>query len=583
MWSKNNLAVYLILCLVAMSLYSCKGKKKAKGTVNIYEMTDPDMLNPINTKTAGGDMLCKRLLFQNLAGLDPSNYSYTSQLMKDYPVISSFSNDEVKDGERLDYEIRPEAVWDNGTPITGHDYVFTIKCLLNPKTNCEHLKPYFDWVYDIQVDPTNPKKFSVFSNKKYYIIEETAGSYIIPEYNYDPNHIMKKFSIKDMNTQAKRDALKENTDILAFAESFNSEKYSRDPNYVVGSGPYRLEKWVTGQELVFKRKDTWWGDKFAELRDFWAYPERIKLKIIPDPNTAITALKNKQLDMMINIPSKAFKELEADENFKKEYNLAKADRLGYSYFAFNLRKDKFKDIRVRKAIAHAINRDKLIEVVSLGDAIKTESFVHPTQLHYNKDLKEYAFDIELAASLLDEAGWVDSDGDGIRDKVINGQKEPLEINFKYPKTEAAKNMALIIQQDMKKLGVKWELVEREFPVMVQDLNKLDFDMVASATSIPPTFGDPKQIWHSSSAVPGGSNRSGWSSPEGDKIMEEIEVELDAEKRKNLAIRLQQLIHDDVPVIFYNCPRGRVAISNKIKAQPTAIPPGYFYNELQIGN
>jgi len=192
---------------------------------------------------------------------------------------------------------------------------------LNPKTNTDHLRSYYFWVGDIVKDSTNPKKFSVFSNKKYFKIEEFAGYYVIPEYNYDPNKIMRKFAIRDLNTDEKRSNLKSNTDIINFATEFNSEKYARDPKYVSGFGAYRLESWTTGQEIVLKRKDSWWGDKFADRREFWAFPKKVKFKIINDQNTAMTALKDGQIDAFEAIPAKEYLELEKNAAFKDKFNI----------------------------------------------------------------------------------------------------------------------------------------------------------------------------------------------------------------------------------------------------------------------
>jgi peptide/nickel transport system substrate-binding protein len=234
--------------------------------------------------------------------------------------------------------------------------------ILNPKTNCEHLKSYYDWVGDIVVDSTNPKKFSVYSNKIYFKIEEFAGYYVIPEYNYDPNKLMSKFAIKDMNTSEKRDKLKTNADIINFANEFNSEKYQRDPKYISGFGPYKLDHWTTGQEVVLVKKDNWWGEKYNTQRDFWAFPKKIKIKIINDQNTSLTALKDGQLDAYSAIPAKDYKELEKNDKFKSKFDLTKMDRFSYSFIGINLRNDKFKDINVRKALAHAINRNKINEI-----------------------------------------------------------------------------------------------------------------------------------------------------------------------------------------------------------------------------
>lgn len=568
------------LVILSAAFVSCKSKAKGGGTLNIRISADPDKLNPITLTTSDARKIAD-LMFASLNGTKPiSDYGLTPYILKENAKISEITDGEFKGGLRLDYEIREDAKWDNGQPITGDDYIFTIKAILNPKVNCEPLRGYYSWLADVYLDSTNPKKFSVIANKKYYMIEEFAGGYVLPEYNYDPNKIMRKFSIKDMNSDSKRSALRENIDIIKFAEFFNDEKFQRDPKFIVGAGPYRLESWTTGQEVVLIKKDSWWGNSYSEDRTFWAFPKRIKVKIINDDNTALTAMKDGAIDNFTAIRAKDFKELEKNDNFKAKFNLGKIGRLGYTFLGINLRNEKFNDVRVRKAMAHAVDRDKINKIIAFGESTKTESFAHSTQPHYNKDLKEYSFNLETASKLLDEAGWKDSDGDGFRDKVLNGKKTTLSIEYKIPKDETAKNQGLIIQEDFKKVGIDLRIVEKEWTVMVSELDKHQFEMYSMGFTISPKMSDPKQQWHTSSAVPGGSNNVGWGDAASDKLIEDIGAELNLEKRQELNKQLQQRVHDEVPVIFMFNPTNRIASSKKFEVENIMIAPGVLYNEFK---
>lgn len=578
---KTLLSLIFSAFILSTVFISCKGKAKGGGTLTIREMGDADMLNPINSSSANARVI-NDLIFMAINGQETKgDYNLIPILTTELGKVSEVTDGEWKGGMKIEYEIRPEAVWDNGTPVTAHDYVFTIKSILNPKTNCEHLKSYYYWVGDIIIDEANPKKFTVYSNKKYFKIEEFAGYYVLPEYNYDPNQLMRKFSIKDFNTDSKRSALKSNSDILKFAEEFNSEKYQRDPQYISGFGPYKLESWTTGQEIVIKRKDSWWGDKFSNLQQFWAFPKRIKFKVINDQNTAITALKDAAIDAYEQVPAKEFKELEKNTDFNKKFNLEKKDIFAYSFLYMNLRNDKFKDIKVRKALAHSVNREKINQTVNFGEFKLTESFVHPNQSTYNKDLKPYEFNLELAAKLLDEAGWKDSDGDGIRDKVINGRKIPLDIEFKYNAgNEQRKNVALIIQEDLKKIGVGFNIIAKEWTVFLQDLDKHQFEMTYSSFTVPARISDPKQIWHTTNAGPGGDNKPGWGNVVSDKLIDDLDAELNPDKRKEYYIQLQKMIHDDLPIIYLFAPINRMAISKKFEVETHFINPGFSLNEFK---
>lgn len=582
---KNRILLFGLVLITFSTLMftSCKGKKGGTGgTVIIREMGDADMLNPINHTSANARVVVEQI-FMAVNGQEiKGDYNLLPILTKELGKVSEITEGEWKGGMKLEYEIREEAKWDNGSQITGHDYAFTIKCILNPKTNCEHLKSYYGWVGDIVVDSANPRKFTVYSNKKYFKIEEFAGGYVIPEYNYDPNHIMSKFSIRDMNTDEKRSALKSNPDIQKFAEEFNSEKYQRDPKYISGFGPYKLESWTTGQEIVLKRKDSWWGDKFKDLRQFWAFPKKFKFKVINDQNTAITALKDGQIDAYEAVPPKEYHELIKNKDFTDRYRTEIKDFFAYSFLVLNLRNDKFKDIKVRQALAHAVDRKKINEVVNFGENILTESFIHPKHALYQKDLTPNSFDLNLASKLLDEAGWKDTDGDGIRDKVLNGKKVQLTIEYKYNSgNELRKNTGLIIQEDFKKIGIQMEIVAKEWTVFLQEQDKRQFEMMYSSLTGFGRPSDPKQTWHTSNAAPGGHNTSGWGTTESDKVIDDLNQELNAEKRAVYYAQIQKMIHADVPVIYLFAPVNRIAISKKFEVETHSTNPGYTINEFRL--
>lgn len=568
--------------MCSLYLSSCKDKKKADdGTVTIRVTADPDNLNPLNGSSAASYMVSEFLYAQINGSEIDGNFKLLPFLTTDLGKVSEISDGEWKGGMRLDYEIRPEARWDNGSPITADDYIFTMKALLNPKTANEMIKSYYYFIGDIVKDSTNPRKFTVFANKKYFKIEEFAGSYLIPEYNFDPKGLMRKFTIRDMNTDEKREKLKGDSTILKFAEEFNSEKYSRDPKFLTGAGPYRVANWVTGQEVVLKRKDTWWGDQFKGMKQFIAHPKTIRFKVVPDASTFVAALKDGEFDAADNIPSKDFKEFEKDDSFKMQFNIQKKDYFIFTYIAVNMRNPKLSDIKVRKALAHMVDRKKINEVVFNNELKTTESFVHPLQNIYNKSIQPFDYNPSLANQLLDEAGWKDTDGDGLRDKVINGVKIPLRIDIKFnANNDSRKNIALIMQEDLKQIGAEYNITAKESSVIAEDIQKLDFEMNINSLTISPRISDPKQIWHTTNTGPGAGNISGWGNQESDKLIDDMIQELDPNKRLEAYMQLQQMTHDDVPFIYLFGNKNRIAIKKKFNVPTTMVQPGYYIGDFK---
>lgn len=567
-----NKIFYILLLGISVSILGCKGGKSAKSEIRAHELSDPDKLLPYASTSASATAI-ERFMFQKLIDWDYDKNDFIGMLAVGKPTITPYGN-----GLKLDYEIRPEAVWDNGSPITAYDVLFSYKTVLNPKTNCEHIRPYFDFLADVIVDTTNPKKFSVISKERYILVEEYSGYWIIPEYIYDKEQIMRKFSIADFRDKAKAESLKGNKDILRFADEFNSQKFSREKGFVVGSGPYEFTEWITGSSITLKKKKDWWGRKTND--DFlknYGNIETIKFKIINDWKTATTAIKGKELDAVRGIEYKIFTDLLKDEKFKENFHSYTPTSPQYLYIGLNMNNSKFKDLKVREALAHAVDKDQIISTLLYGLGTPVESMVQPEKKYYNKNLKKFDFNLEQAAKLLDEAGWKDSDGDGIRDKVVNGKKTSLDIQYKYNSgNDTRKNIGLIYKENLKKIGVDLNIVAKEWTVFLDDLKKHDFEMYCGAWVGDPNVEDPKQIWHTESST-GGSNYVSYGDAISDKMINDIRAELDEAKRDAIYLKFQEKVHNDIPYIFLYAPLERIAISkkyNKESAKAYPVRPGY---------
>jgi len=563
---------YLFLLFISTLLLGCKGGKKGKNEANVHELSDPDKLLPYASTSANATAI-ERFMFQKLIDWDYDKGDFVGVLAVGKPNISNYGN-----GLKLDYEIRPEAVWDNGTPVTAHDVVFSFKAALNPKTNCEQIRPYFDFLSDVIIDSLNPKKFSVISNQKYILVEEYSGYWVIPEYIYDKDKIMRKFSIADLRDKQKQESLKGDRDILRFADEFNSQKYSREKGFVVGSGPYEFVEWVTGSKLTLKRKKDWWGRKANDeyLKNYGTL-ETIKFRIINDWKTAATAIRGRELDVARGIEYKIFNDLKKDEKFNENYYAYTPTSPQYLYIGLNMTNPKLKDIKVREALAHAVDKEQIISTLLFGLGEPIESMVQPDKKYYNKNLKKFDFNLELASKLLDDAGWKDSDGDGIRDKVVNGKKLSLELSYKYNSgNDTRKNIGLIYKENLKKIGVDLNIVAKEWTVFLDDTKKHDFEMYCGAWVGDPNVEDPKQIWHTESAT-GGSNYVSYGDIISDKMIDDIRSELDETKRNALYLRFQEKVHNDIPYIFLFAPLERIAINKRYdqnSAKAYSVRPGY---------
>ena len=563
---------FLYFILISTLIISCKGSKKGKNEINVHELSDPDKLCPYASTSASATAI-ERFMFQKLIDWDYEKGDFVGMLAVDKPKIAEYGN-----GLKLDYEIRPEAMWDNGTPVTAYDVEFSFKAALNPKTNCEQIRPYLDFLADVIIDTSNPKKFSVISNQKYILVEEYSGFWVLPEYIYDKEKIMRNFTIADFRDKKKQESLKGDRNILRFADEFNSQKYSREKGFVVGSGPYEFEEWVTGSKLTLKKKKDWWGRKTND--DFlknYGIVETIKFKIINDWKTATTAVKGKELDVARGIEYKIFNDLQNDPKFNENYFAYTPTSPQYLYIGLNMTNAKLKDLKVREALAHAVDKEQIISTLLFGLGKPIESMVQPDKKYYNENLKKFNYDLSLASKLLDEAGWKDSDGDGIRDKMVNGKKVQLELNFKYNAgNDTRKNIGLIYKENLKKIGVELNIVAKEWTVFLEDIKKHDFEVYCGAWVGDPNVEDPKQIWHTESSA-GGSNYVSYGDAVSDKMIDDIRSELNETKRNALYLAFQEKVHNEIPYIFLFAPLERIAIAKKFdpnSAKTYSVRPGY---------
>ncbi len=550
-----------------------KSKRAGDPSVVIWELDDPDRLNPI-TSTSASSRYIQNAIFSRLLEYSHKSIELEAQLAVGLPEIKEIEEGEYKGGMSLTYEIRPEAVWDDGKPLTAYDYVFTIKAIKNPMVNSGHVRPYYEFVSDIEVDAANNRKFTIYSKDRYFIAEEQSGDlHILPEHIYDAEGLMKKFSIKELNNSP-ASALAGNADLKRFAEQFNNPKFDRD--IVVGSGPYSFKEWNTGQHIIIERKKEWWGNKVQGAEMLEAHPNKITYKIITDQNTAITLVREEEIDVLRAIPPQKYVELKEDSEFEKRYELSTPEQFAYYYIGINTKSPKFTDKKVRRALAHLINRDEIIETLFRGMAIKTNSPINPSKPYYNNNLPEAKYDLEMAKKLLAEAGWKDTDGNGVLDKVIGGKKEDLRIVYKYNQgNDIRKNIGVLLKEEAQKVGIQVDLEVREWSLFLEETKRRDFDLMCSAWSHGPGLDDMKQIWHTSSDTRDGSNRVGFGNAESDKIIDQIRLTLDNDKRKELYLRLQELIYEEQPYIFLCVPSERIVIHNRFdNIETSALRPGY---------
>jgi ABC-type dipeptide transport system, periplasmic component len=312
------------LLLTAWLLYPLLfGEKKVRQPeeVNIRLDAAPVSLNPYMVGGHAPSLNVARQIIQPLGDYDPKTLELQPVLIKAIPQSRIVADGPRKGQYVFDFELRPEAVWDNGSPVTGNDYLFTLKLIHHPKLPTDAYRGYSQYMSGVEVDAADPKKFSVYL-REYYIkaLEALCGVPIYPAYHYDPSGLLTNVPLADFLDSSKVAALATDETQIAFAEAFAQPKFSNKPEAISGSGPYRL-KLMNEQGVVLVKKENWWGDKLAKKHPMLsAFPKKLTYKVVKDDLIMANMIKNGELDLVSNITSTAFSELKGLDSLTAKYD-----------------------------------------------------------------------------------------------------------------------------------------------------------------------------------------------------------------------------------------------------------------------
>ncbi|MBD1551271.1 ABC transporter substrate-binding protein [Pseudomonas typographi] len=411
--------------------------------------------------------------------------------------------EEAADGKRITFHLRKGVKWHDGTPFTSADVQYSILNVVkktHPRGASNLAK-----VTDVQIPDEHTVVF-ILSGPAPVLWATLFGTetQIVPKHLYEGTNPL--------------------------TNPWNSKP--------VGTGAFKFKEWVRGSHVTLERNPDYWDAGKP-------YLDRIIFKMIPDAGARAVALESGEIQFAANNP------VPESEVARLQQNPAlQLDTTGWQvpapmfFFDFNLRRKTFQDLRVRKAFAHAIDRQGLADIVWYGLADVAQSCVPSFQQQFFKPgLPQYDFDPKKAEQLLDEAGYPRG-ADGVRLRI----NHVTEVSYGQVYLRAAEYM----RQQLKNIGVEMELINLELAAMIRRLfTDYDFDTVSQWYSAypDPQIGVTRRFW-SKNIKPGtpSSNNSGYSNPEMDRIIEGIQEEGDVAKRKLLIDQMQELVQTDVPSV-----------------------------------
>jgi peptide/nickel transport system substrate-binding protein len=326
----------------------------------------------------------------------------------------------------------------------------------------------------------------------------------------------------------------------------------------VGSGPFRLVEFDPGRQITLERYE----DFFIEGRP---YLDRIVIRIVSDPSSMVLALEAGEADILPFLTaSQDIRRLESGEG------LAVTNR-GYegigaiNWLAFNTNKAPLDDIRVRQAIAYAIDRDFIVNALHRGVSAPQRGPIVESNPLFNENVEAYDLDLEKATALLDEAGHAPD---------ANGTRFTLTVDYLPGTGEQQQNIAEYLRSQLPKIGIAVEVrASPDFPTWSQRISSFDFDLTMDMVF---NWGDPVIGVHRtylSSNIREGviwSNTQQYSNDRVDELLEEAAVENDPERRKALYDEFQTIVTDELPVYNINLIPYHTAYDERLGNMPEGI-------------
>ncbi len=569
----GSIAVIAILFLTAF--VSCKQERS--NDIVLRQPTHPKTLNPMISNDGNSRRIIDRI-FQPLLQVDYLTYELVPVLLESRPVFEEINDSTVA----MICEIRKEAFWDDtGEPITGHDVDFTLRLMKTPGAVISPVGLYADFIKDIKIDEQNSKKFVLYC--KPYMLMETAlvNMMIMPKYIYDPEHILDNFTVSDLTSKKKE--LKENSELTRYAKFFNEIDFQK--NIVVGSGPYLLDGWEDQQKVTLKRKENWWADSVKNTNSWLiAHPKKLVYKTIPDANTAISALKAGDVDVLPMIdPRRFLDEFSRDSNFVKAYHLGTPSSFTYGYLGIKMDNPKLENPKTRQALRYLMDVDEYSERVFFGYGERVSTFMHPSKKKFiNEYIPLHDYNLERAKILLAEAGWGDSNQDGTLDKFVDSQRIDLKIEVLYRNVSSrSEEGVLLFKNACEEAGIKIIPVGIGTSEWIDKLGKRNFEMYLGAWQESILESDYSQLWHTK-FIGDGSNYCGFGDAKSDAILDALTNEISEEKRAILYKELQQIIDEEVPYIFLVSVKHRIAINKRIvNPNFSMLGNGYWEQGFQV--
>lgn len=509
-------------------------------------IADAEILNPILASETASSVV-NAMLFPGLIGQDP----VTGEIVPDGSMSESWEVSE--DGLIWTFHLREGVAWSDGDPVDAADFKFTYDAIGSDLVET----PRKDLLAGIEsIETPDPLTIVVTFNEVRCDGLTNLGIGWLPSHLYAAD----------------------------FSDIMENEYNEAPP---VSAGPFVFNAWTRDDNLTVTRNDQYWEG--APNMEGMIY------KVVPDPGAQLAQLQASEIDIMTVQPNQL-----ATAQTIPDTTIFNFQADGYSYIGLNLANPEnpqpgldeqgnpveqephpiLGDIQVRQAIVHSLDYQTIIDNVFLGQGYQIAANVLPaiTWAH-NQELVPYAYDLEQAKQLLEEAGWTDSDGDGVREK--DGNKLSLSLVTNAGNT-VREDLGALVQDQLGQVGFEIDYQAIDFGVMVEQMLGQTYDMVIIGWANKGTDPNDENLWMAKYDTPGsGFNFTSYANPEVEELLQQgVSVPGCAtEERAPAYKQIQEIIHNDIPYVFISGTVGNTGYTTKWQG----IEPGpwsFYYNVHQ---
>jgi len=521
-YQQNNITKIPLLITIAVFLFICpnsNGAERASGDAFVTgQIADARTLIPALASDSSSSHIVS-MVFNGLV-----KYS------KDLELIGDLAESwEIEAGGlEIIFHLRKDIKWHDGHAFTAKDVKFTYESLIDPAVPTPYSGDFKMVASVLALDD--------YTVKVIYKEPFAPGlsSWVMP---IMPGHILE-------------------------GENLIETEFARNP---MGTGPYKFKRWKTSERI-----DLISNHEYFEHRP---YIDRYIYRVIPDTSTMFLELETLGIDSMQLTPLQFTRQTDVSF-FKDRFRKFKYPSFGYSYMAYNLGDDKFKDRKVRQALNYAVDKKEIIEGALLGQGRVSSGHFVPESWAFNENVKPYPFNPGKAKTMLAAAGWKDRDGDGWLDK----EGEPFEFTILTNQGNDTRRMtAEIIQRRLKEIGIKVNIRILEWTVFINEfVNKKRFEAIIMGWGLG-REPDCYDIFHSSKTRPGEFNFIGYSNPELDRLLVEGRRTFEKEERKVIYNKIHEILYKDQPYMFLYTADSLVAVNRRFQGiEPSAIGIGYNF-------